>query len=199
MTIRRAHPSDLVYLYEICHQTGDAGKDASPRVADRWILGHYYAAPYLVRDPGWCWTAVDEHGPCGYLVTTPDTAAFTAWMNADWLPAVRALYAGTLPVPRSDLESSLRDLLNRPASHPALAATYPAHLHIDFLPRAQGQGLGTRLLAEFRTRLRAEGVQGFHLGVGAANTGAQAFYAKQGLAVLETAPWGLLLGERTLP
>ena len=59
-------------------------------------------------------------------------------------------------------------------------AGYPAHLHIDLLPRAQGQGHGRRLMTAMFDRLTAAGASGVHLGVRRTNTRAIAFYEKLG-------------------
>jgi hypothetical protein len=52
--IRRAALSDLPYLYEICLKTGDAGKDASALFNDPYLMGQYYATPYLLFPAGIC-------------------------------------------------------------------------------------------------------------------------------------------------
>ncbi len=57
---------------------------------------------------------------------------------------------------------------------------YPAHLHIDLLPQAQGRGLGRELLRTFGEELIVREVPGVHLGVGEANVGAAAFYRRLG-------------------
>lgn len=194
MTLRKGHLSDLPSLYEVCHRTGYEGQDATGVVSDRDLLGHYFAAPYLVHNPDWCWIAADEHGVAGYLVTTPDTRAFVDFMNKDWLPAVRTLYPPRQDPSWTATEVWIRNTIHKPATVPAFADEYPAHLHIDFLPRAQGQGLGTRFLAAFREQLKARGVPGFHLGVGAANTKARAFYEKQGIEVIQENPGVVWMG-----
>jgi ribosomal protein S18 acetylase RimI-like enzyme len=194
MIIRHAHLSDLPYVYEICHRTGFEGGDASQQVSDRLIIGQYFAAPYVVRDPAWCWIAADEHGPAGYLVATPDSRAFGAWMDSDWLPAVQGIYATEAEPSCSDFELWLRAVIHKQVEVPDFVDKYPAHLHIDILPRAQGQGLGSKLVAEFIAQLRAKGVPGFHLGVGIKNTKAQAFYSKQGLEVIRSLPGVIYMG-----
>lgn len=194
MTIRHGHLADLASVYEVCHRTGYSGQDASEVVSDRHLLGHYFAAPYLVRDPSWCWIAADDQGVAGYLVTTPDSRAFADWMNADWLPAVRGLYPAHEDPAWKPTEAWIRRTIHAPAGFPDFVDDYPAHLHIDFLPRAQGQGLGTRLIAAFLEKLRTESIPGFHLGVGSNNIGAQAFYAKQGFQVIRTDPGVVYLG-----
>ncbi len=194
MILRNGHLSDLPYLYEICHQTGYLGGDASDQVSDRLLLGHYFAAPYVVHDPTWCWVAGDELGPVGYLVTTPDSRTFAGWMNNSWLPAIRRLSPQRSAPGWSSFESWLRNLVHEPAGFPDFVEDYPAHLHIDFLPRAQGQGLGTRALNLFLTQARQAKVAGFHLGVAAENSKAQAFYSSRGFEILREAPGVLYFG-----
>jgi ribosomal protein S18 acetylase RimI-like enzyme len=196
MNVRHGHLSDLASVYEVCHRTGWSGQDASDVVSDRQLLGHYFAAPYLVHDPAWCWIAADDQGVAGYLVTTPDTRAFTDFMNKDWLPAVRGLYPVLENASWSSTEAWIRRTIHSPAGFPHFVDEYPAHLHIDFLPRAQGQGLGTRLLSTYVDALRASGVPGFHLGVGSGNTKALGFYAKQGFQVIDEQPGVIYLGLR---
>ncbi|MES1169890.1 MAG: GNAT family N-acetyltransferase, partial [Leifsonia sp.] len=65
-------------------------------------------------------------------------------------------------------------------------ADYPAHLHIDLLPEAQGQGLGRRLIETLLDELAAAGATGVHLDMDPANTGAGAFYARLGFTRLDT-------------
>lgn len=194
MIVRHGHLADLASLYEVCHRTGRGGQDASEVVLDRHLLGHYFAAPYLVRDPSWCWIAADDQGVAGYLVTTPDSRAFADWMNADWLPAVRGLYPTREDPSWSPTETWIRGAIHEPAGFPDFVDEYPAHLHIDFLPRAQGKGLGTRFVAAFLEKLKDEGVPGFHLGVGSENTKAQGFYHKQGFQVIDEQPGVIYMG-----
>lgn len=196
MTLRQSHGSDLPYLYEICHRTGFSGRDASEAVADRNILGHYFAAPYVVKDPAWCWVVTDQEGIGGYLVTTPDSLAFSSWMNDFWLPGVRDHYQPPLTPALSSFEDWLRQTIARPTKVPDFVDHYPAHLHIDLLPRCQGHGWGGRLLSAFVTQLHLAGVPGFHLGVSVENTSAQAFYAKQGFELIRRDPGVIYLGVR---
>ncbi len=62
--------------------------------------------------------------------------------------------------------------------------TYPSHLHIDLLDRAQGQGLGRRMLEQVMERLRERGSPGAHLGVSMANEPAFGFYQHLGFREL---------------
>lgn len=76
---------------------------------------------------------------------------------------------------------------------------YPAHLHINLLPRLQGRGLGRELIGVLVAELERRGIRGLHLGVDPANTGAIAFYERLGFAALpssepESPVMGLRLG-----
>ncbi len=46
---------------------------------------------------------------------------------------------------------------------------YPAHLHINLLPRFQGRGIGKSLIDHWLAKVRALGTSGAHLAVGTRN------------------------------
>jgi ribosomal protein S18 acetylase RimI-like enzyme len=87
-------------------------------------------------------------------------------------------------VEESRQDGILRYAYARRGGAESYGETYPAHLHIDLLPEAQGQGLGRLLIATLIEALRAEGVSGLHLVASADNTGAIAFYPRVGFAPL---------------
>src|SRR4051794_19501278 len=89
-TIRPFHPSDLPALYRICLLTGDAGADATNLYRDPDLLGHLYAGPYPIADPGLTFVVVDDQGVCGYLVATADSYRFERWLGSSWFPVLRA-------------------------------------------------------------------------------------------------------------
>lgn len=187
--IRPFHPSDMYALYRVCLLTGDSGEDASALYRDPELLGHYYAAPYAVREPDLCFVLTHDGAPCGYILGTRDSAAFAAWMQAEWLPILRARYPRPAAGDSSPDAQITRLLYGDAGPHPAFAA-YPAHLHIDMLPIAQGQGCGPRLMQAFLARLRELGVPGVHLGVGSGNHRAIRFYERAGFErVLSEPSW----------
>jgi ribosomal protein S18 acetylase RimI-like enzyme len=75
----------------------------------------------------------------------------------------------------------------------------PAHLHIDLLPEAQKQGWGRKLIERFIANLRTHGVTGVHLGVGAKNTNAIAFYERVGFTCMAASEGGRLYAMRLHP
>ncbi|GHS89166.1 hypothetical protein AGMMS50218_14780 [Actinomycetota bacterium] len=235
--IRPFQPFDLPGMYDVCLRTGDGGRDARPIYRNPHLIGHLYAGPYPVADPGLTFVVADAAGVAGYVVGTADTVGFERWLDEHWRPGLRAQYPEPGPEAGMDLGSEpeldlgsasgpdlglvpdlgLPDLRSEPGPqlvaddgmqdavlvrrlhHPEeiapadVLAQYPAHLHIDLLPRAQGGGLGRRLITALADALRERGVPGVHLGVEARNTGARAFYARIGFTVAHQDEGGALL------
>ncbi len=75
--IRKCTPSDLPYVYKICFITGMNGQDASPFYNDEFLLGQYYAAPYVLYSPEFSFILEDSNKiPQGYILGCDDTLAF---------------------------------------------------------------------------------------------------------------------------
>lgn len=182
--VRPYRPDDLEALYEICLKTGDGGGDATPLYEDLRLIGEIFAAPYALLEPGHAWVAEDEVGVAGYILGTPDTRAFEARLEAEWWPALRVRYADTADVPgwKRTREQWDAYYIHHPPPNPEAAVdAAPAHLHIDLLPRLQGQGVGKALIDRWLT-----GVGGrAHLGCQAENLRAQRFYERYGFRRLE--------------
>lgn len=186
-------PTYLPDLYRICLLTGEDGNSAEAMYAQPDLLGHYYAAPYGVLEPESCFMLVDYDGACGYVVGTRDSVEFAKRFNAKWRPVLR----DKLTEPRAEdcsLDARMIRRIHAGYAAPALSDDYPAHLHINLLPRAQGQGAGRRLIERFLSHLCAHAVRGVHLGVGAANERAMAFYEHLGFRCIERPPWGRRYG-----
>lgn len=191
--IRPYHPSDLCALYRICLQTGDNGGDASHLFKDGELLGHFYVAPYAVLEPDLCFTLTQDGAPCGYVLGTRDSDAFGVRCEREWFPPLRARYPLPAPEDASEDAGMIRAIHRGYHNHPDLGA-YPAHLHIDLLPPAQGQGLGRKMMSVFLGRLREVGVPAVHLGVGARNARAIAFYERVGFQRIQENPGWIAYG-----
>lgn len=193
--LRPYHPGDLGALYEICHRTGLAGRDASGAIADRRLLGDLYAAPYAVLEPDLVTVADLDGTAAGYVLGTADTAAFEARCEAEWYPDRRV--ERPVDPDATGLEALFVALLHHPVrTDPALLADYPAHLHIDLLPALQGQGLGRRMLEGFCAAVAERGATGVHFGVHPANEPALGFYRHLGFEVLAEGGHAVLMGRR---
>ncbi|MDO9395272.1 MAG: N-acetyltransferase [Herbiconiux sp.] len=178
-----ARPADRAAVLDICVRTGAAGADASGLVDPRQLTDRY-ATPYLELEPSWAVLAEVDGAVQGYLLGTPDTwgfaARFGAWPSSLG-PAEQAEHVANMLVPECE--------------------AYPAHLHVDLLPVAQGRGIGRALVEHFVTRLErdAPGAGGVHLGVDPANTGALAFYPRLGFEELRRDSAVVLFGRRLTP
>ncbi|WP_269532255.1 GNAT family N-acetyltransferase [Chitinimonas sp. BJYL2] len=176
ITLRRARADDMAALYAICLATGNAGADASLPGRQGELLGHLFAGPYLQLAPDFAWVAEDAGGVCGYALGTDDSARFYARMESEWLPPLRQRYRE----PRIADDRWLIDMLHRPCTFNPQLMQWPAHLHIDLLPRAQGTGLGSRLMRALLDDLRRARARGVHLGVDPRNERAAAWYPRFG-------------------
>jgi ribosomal protein S18 acetylase RimI-like enzyme len=185
--LRPYQDGDLPAMYRVCLLTGDAGRDATPLFRDPELLGHLYCGPYPTADPSLSLVVADGDGVAGYLVGTADSIGFARWEEERWWPALRARY----PLGPEDGTADRR-LVDRIHHRPSPESPpgFPAHLHIDLLPRLQGQGWGRRLIEAFAGLLGERGVPGMHLDVDPRNTGALAFYERLGFVPDGT---GLLL------
>jgi ribosomal protein S18 acetylase RimI-like enzyme len=193
VTVRPYQPFDLPGMYQVCLRTGDSGQDATAHYRNPDLLAHIYAGPYPVADPGLSFVAVDEQGVLGYIIATADTLEFETWQEEHWWPGLREQYPVSLGQdPRDGTQDWLRIAhIHRARPTPDdLYEKYPAHLHIDILPRGQRSGLGRRLVTTLTDALRARGVRGLHLGVGSGNPGAFAFYQAIGFHEERRADWG---------
>lgn len=192
LPVRPARLEDAAELYRVCLRTGDAGGDATDRYRDGRLLGDVYVGPYLALAPELAFVlAGPDDEPLGYVLGVADTAAFEAACERHWWPALRRRHPlGSVPAGSPD--AALVGLLHRPARAPAdVLVHHPAHLHVDLLPAAQGQGHGRRLLEHLFEALRARGVPGVHVGVDPRNHRALAVYRHLGFR-----PVGQSLGLR---
>ena len=184
---------DLPGVYRVCLLTGAGGSDASALHDDPDLLGHLWAGPYLAYPHAVTRVLHDDHGVAGYSLAVPDTRDFEQWVEQVWLPPLRARHALGSGSTRAD--AAVVDRLHHPTRADAgRLAAYPAHLHVDLLPRLQGRGWGRRVVESVLDGLAAAGATGVHLGVDEGNTRAQEFYARLGFTALEGPPGARFYG-----
>lgn len=189
--------ADVPDLQEICRRTGDSGADASARTRFPDLLADVYATPYAHREAAFGTLVLDHAGAAGYVLGCLDTAAFEAWREEHWWPGLRARY------PRPDdadagFDAGPLRTVHRGVGPDPVWRTHPSHLHVDLLPRLQGQGIGRALITRLCAQLAAAGSPGVHLGVSAANPGAVEFYRRTGFVELSRTAGGHTFG-RVLP
>lgn len=194
--IRSVREGDAERVAEICILTGDAGADATGVLERPELLPQVYALPYLALAPELAFVLVradDEALPYGYVLGVADTRQFAARLEDEWWPAVRTAY------PRGSAPPGTRDAHLLEALHDPerlgddVLDEYPAHLHVDLLPSAQGGGNGRALLERLFEALRAQGVPGLHLGIDPANVRARGFYEHLGFREVAAGLLGITL------
>jgi ribosomal protein S18 acetylase RimI-like enzyme len=194
LLIKLATPQDLPGIYRVCLLTGDAGGDASTQYGNPDLLGHVYVGPYVVGQADLALVVVDPDGVAGYCLAARDTRSFEVWAESAWWPSLREQY----PL-RDDAspDAEVIRLLHAPPRAPdQVVADYPAHLHIDLLDRARGQGLGRVLVERQIASLRAQGARGVHLDVATDNANAISFYRHLGFTDVDRGETSILMGMR---
>lgn len=207
LTIRPYRSSDRDAVAEVCVRTAAAGADARGLYSDDSLMAEVYALPYVEHSPDLAFMvveqgdapegdplAVDDGRLLGYVVGVADTREFVAWWDREWTPGFVRRHPEPGPPTGADPGYSEAALLHDGA-HPQRMlqdlsdeqlARFPAHLHIDLVPEAQGQGLGRRLVETLRAALADRDAPGVHLGYDPANTKARAFYDRLGFHELPT-------------
>lgn len=166
MRITKYDPSDREQIRAICLATCN----------DPFLLEHtgvlyaLYCDCYLDSFADSCFAVKSEQRTVGYILCAADGAEYLRLWRRELLPSLRCL---SLRAAREKRPALLADRL-------FVAAGYSAHLHIDLLPCAQGQGMGTQLIAALEAHLVLKGVKGLYLCCGADNAAARRFYEKNG-------------------
>ncbi|OBT75705.1 hypothetical protein VF21_05942 [Pseudogymnoascus sp. 05NY08] len=133
----------------------------------------------------------------GYILCAPSTPSFVATYEETYLPTLPSSWAAPPPPALkwegATLAGGVLQALHSPGSmlhsdFPALVEEYPAHLHIDLLPAFQSKGWGAKMIERLEIELRAKGVRGVHLVMGAGNGDAERFYGRQGFE-----RWGVVM------
>lgn len=199
MKIRKYQPGDEAAAYYVCLKTGNHGDDGEPYYRDDPdALGRIYVGPYLKFQPEFALVLEDEQGVCGYALAALDSKAFFHCYETQW----RSELIKQFPAPSGPPASWNRvQQVHNVYHHPEYTFAepydqYPAHLHIDLLPRAQGQGFGTQLIESLLGLLQAAGAVGVYLEMSAENTRAYHFYVKLGFHELKRTDESILMGMK---
>jgi hypothetical protein len=142
--LRPYRADDLDKLYDICLATGDEGRDSSHLYRDPKLVGHVYAALYGLLSPETAILAEGDEGVGGYITGAADTCAFEKRCETEWWPRLRAQYAEPSDPPANWLwDERMQRHIHHPHRTPQrINEIYPAHPHINLLPRLQGSGSG---------------------------------------------------------
>ena len=93
--IRPYREADLGAVYDVCVRTADGGGDARGKYHSDDLMPDLFAGPYVFLEPDFAFVLDDGHRAVGYVIGTPDTAAFARAYRARWIPRL----AGRYPVP----------------------------------------------------------------------------------------------------
>jgi ribosomal protein S18 acetylase RimI-like enzyme len=183
--IRPYRETDHAAVYDVCVRTADAGGDARGKYSTDDLMPDLFAGPYIYLEPEFAFVLDDGNRAVGYVIGTPDTAAFARAYRERWIPRLDGRYP-VPPDPPASREEEMIALHYRPERlvRPGLDE-YPAHLHIDLLPPFQGAGHGRALMETFYAAAARAGAAGVHVTVATANTRALGFYDRLGFRRLE--------------
>eukprot|EP01062_Namystynia_karyoxenos_P035625 TRINITY_DN26056_c0_g1_i1.p1 TRINITY_DN26056_c0_g1~~TRINITY_DN26056_c0_g1_i1.p1 ORF type:complete len:285 (+),score=70.35 TRINITY_DN26056_c0_g1_i1:81-857(+) len=182
LAVRPMREEDRSAVLAVCLQTGDAGADATTQFPNYpELLGDRWAAPYCLTPGTVSFVLEDDGGVCGYVLAALDSESFYRWLRSEYAPRVAQRYPGPDAEGLTDQERELIAELRSPCCYltPELQEKYPSHLHIDLAPRAQGQGLGSRMMDRLLDALRRAGSRGVHLEAHPDNARALGFYTKK--------------------
>jgi ribosomal protein S18 acetylase RimI-like enzyme len=202
MTIRYYEQRDEDAVYEVCLKTGEAGQDATSLYSDPKALGHIFVGPYLHLEPELAWVLEDRLGVCGYVLGALDSARFYKMFLEQWLVELRRRYSEPSGDPAlwTPTEKISHQCHHPEVYYPESFRAYRSHLHIDLLPRAQGQGHGQRMMDTLLEQLRQRASPGVHLGMDSRNSRAKRFYERLGFIELSRVRTGqqetLYLGKK---
>ena len=137
--IRPYRETDHAAVYDVCVRTADVGGDARGKYRSDDLMPDLFAGPYVFLEPEFAFVLDDGQRAVGYVIGTPDTAAFARAYRARWIPRLAGRYPPPSPDPPASQEEEMLALHYRPERlvWPGLKE-YPAHLHIDLLPPFQG-------------------------------------------------------------
>ena len=162
------------------------------------LLGDIYVGPYLELAPELALVADDGERACGLCPRLCSTRQVRAGSCEEAVVATSPGDATSRPVRRGAAEGFDAELLNLVRNpeltrHPDFPG-YPSHLHIDLMEHVRGRVSVVRCSQTLFQRLRAAGSPGVHLGVDAANVGAQRFYRRLGFVELRRVGTDLFMG-----
>lgn len=188
--VENARKSDWGRVREICVQTSPAVQALIGK--RRKFFEDFWIEPYQLLRPDWTWVLRSENDGrvLGYLTAAPDTVRFCrqrAWLNRTRLLCrwILGRYGKVTPELRRWLRRSVH-LDPHPEKvfgkdvEVELARKFPAHLHMNLDPAAQGKGGGRFLLQALDQKMRQERISGVHLFCW---TGPMGFYERCGFQV----------------
>ena len=188
--IRPYRETDLRAVYDVCVRTADAGGDARGKYHSDDLMPDLFAGPYVFLEPDFAFVLDDGERAVGYVIGTPDTAAFARAYRERWIPRLAGRYP-VAPDPPASRDEEMIALHYRPGAaavaRPGRLPGAPAHRPAAALPGGRPRPRPDGDVLRRRGAGRGAGV---HVTVTTANTRALGFYHRLGLRRLESAEPG---------
>jgi ribosomal protein S18 acetylase RimI-like enzyme len=178
--------ADRAGVRRVCYETGYMGEPIDWQWRDAESFADIFSSYYTDAEPGSAFVVERSGIVCGYLLGCTDSRR--AWnpgriAGRHLLRRGLAFRPGTAPVIWRTMGDTVVDLARRRVAIRDLEFSdprWPAHLHIDLLPEARGQGVGRQLVQRWFDELDAHGGIACHLQTFAENTTALAFFESVG-------------------
>lgn len=181
MLVRSATPADAHAIGNIAYDTGYFGSSAAAFFPDVALFRDLWVGPYLEGAGVDAWVAELDGQVVGYLAGAADSRSFRRALARLAPVILRRWLRGSFPLWRKSLRYLLR--LLRYQGKAAPAHDYPAHLHLNVLPFAQGLGAGSALLDAYLKSLRDHAVAGVQLSTTRENAAAVRLYQHFGFEI----------------
>ncbi len=184
MTIRPYEEKDRENVRYICLNS-DGPCDADEK--GQHFLLTTYCDYYIEKEPHNCFVLADENDRAvGYILCAEDFDRFREIFLREFMPRL-----ADEPVHSRYAEEST-------VLHRQFKDEYPAHLHIDLLPEAQGQGYGPKLMQTLFSHLHEKNCRGIMWCVWMHNEGAQRFYERMGFARIGSSGSNIAYGTKVI-
>ncbi len=182
--VRPYESADRARVRHICFVTGFMGEPVDWLWRDEESFADLFSGWWTDHEPGSASVAEIDGEVAGYLLGCADSrwvANPVRLMGRHMFGRRLLVRPGTAGVLWRMMGDAVVDGVRRrlPAAT-VYDPRWPAHLHIDLLPRCRGRGVGRALVRGWLERLAADGVAGCHLETMAENTGAVAFFESMG-------------------
>jgi ribosomal protein S18 acetylase RimI-like enzyme len=182
--IRPYEPRDRDRVRHVCYATGYMGERVDWLWRDRESFCDLFTSYYTDAEPQSALVAELDGVVEGYLLGCVDSSK--AWsvpkifLRHMFVRGI-AFRPGTAPVVWRSFSDIVMDGIHRQLPTGTVHdERWPAHLHIDLLPRIRGLGVGSRLVRMWLDSLREKNVAGCHLETVGENHGAIAFFESMG-------------------
>jgi ribosomal protein S18 acetylase RimI-like enzyme len=155
-------------------------------VFDDEILADSLTRYFTDYEPDACWVALDQGRVIGYLIGTKDAKTAERVTFGRIVPPLflKALCRGAFSKRNNwrFLGHLLLSLIHGEFASPDFSKDYPAMLHINIDKEFRGRSIGRRLVEQYLSFLKEEGLPGVHFGT--LSQEAKIFFDKLGFKVL---------------